>query len=66
MLASGALAQVFSCEFSEISKNIFFHRTTLVAASEKRDFEGWRLLILRWRDEALRLKILVDISMFNL
>ena len=29
------LAQVFSCEFCEISKNTFFHRTPLVAASEK-------------------------------
>ena len=28
------LAQVFSCEFCEISKNTFFHRTPLVAASE--------------------------------
>ena len=28
------LAQVFSCEFCEISKNIFFYRTPLVAASE--------------------------------
>ena len=28
------LAQVFSCEFCEISKNTFFHRTSLVAASE--------------------------------
>ena len=27
------LAQVFSCEFCEISKNTYFHRTTLVAAS---------------------------------
>ena len=27
------LAQVFSCEFSEISKNTFFYRTPLVAAS---------------------------------
>ena len=26
-------AQVFSCEFYKISKNIFFHRTPLVAAS---------------------------------
>ena len=25
------LAQVFSCEFWEISNNIFFHRTPLVA-----------------------------------
>ena len=28
------LAQVFSCEFCEISKNSFFHRTPVVAASE--------------------------------
>ena len=28
------LTQVFSCEFSEIFKNSFFHRTPLVAASE--------------------------------
>ena len=27
-------AQVFSCEFCEISKNTYFHRTPLVAASE--------------------------------
>ena len=27
------LAQAFSCEFCEISKNTFFHRTPLVAAS---------------------------------
>ena len=29
-----ALEQVFSCEFCEISKNTFLHRTPLVAASE--------------------------------
>ena len=28
-----SLAQVFSCEFFKISKNTFFHRTPLVAAS---------------------------------
>ena len=28
------LAQVFSCEFCEISKNPFFYRTPLVAASD--------------------------------
>ena len=27
-----SLAQVFSCEFCEISKNTFFYRTRLVAA----------------------------------
>ena len=30
------LAQVFPCEFCEISKYTFFHRTPLVAASELR------------------------------
>ena len=29
-----ALTQVFSCEFCEISKNTFFHKTPLLAASE--------------------------------
>ena len=28
------LAQVFSCEFCEIFKNAFFHRTPLVAVSD--------------------------------
>ena len=28
------LAQLFSCEFCEISKNTFLHRTPLVATSE--------------------------------
>ena len=32
-----SLAQVFSCEFCEISKNTFFHRTPLMAASEVPD-----------------------------
>ena len=30
-----ALAQVFFCEFCEISKSTFFHRTPLVAAFER-------------------------------
>ena len=30
-----ALSCVFSCEFCEISKNTYFNRTTLVAASYK-------------------------------
>ena len=29
-----SLAQVFSCEFCKIFKNIFLYRTPLVAASE--------------------------------
>ena len=31
---SETLAQVFSCEFCKISKNTFFYRTPLVAASK--------------------------------
>ena len=31
-IKKGTLAQVFSCEFCEISKNTFFYRTPLVAA----------------------------------
>ena len=34
-------AQVLSCEFCEISKNTFFHRTPLVAAS-KRNKNPWQ------------------------
>ena len=33
-LLKKTLAQVFSCEFCEISKNTFFYRTALVVASE--------------------------------
>ena len=32
-IKKGTLAQVFSCEFNEISKNTFLHRTPLVLAS---------------------------------
>ena len=35
LIKKETLAQVFSCEFWEISKNTFFHRTPLVAASKK-------------------------------
>ena len=31
-IEKNTLAQVFSCEFCEISKNTFFHRAPLVAA----------------------------------
>ena len=34
------LTQMFSCEFSEISKNIFSYRTPPVAASTMRD-QSW-------------------------
>ena len=38
------LAQVFSCEFCEISKNIFSYRTPLVAASEFRKYSSNHIL----------------------
>ena len=34
-LLKRTVAQVFSCEFCEIYKNTFFHKTPLVAASEQ-------------------------------
>ena len=34
VLKKEALAQVFSCEFCEDFKNIYYYRTSLVAASE--------------------------------
>ena len=42
------LAQVFSCEFCEISKNIFFYRTPPVAASRvsKNSPEIWEEICL--------------------
>ena len=36
LLKKEALAQVFSCEFCEISKSTFFYRSPLVAASEEK------------------------------
>ena len=40
------LVQVFSCEFCEISKNTFFDRTPLVAASEYCAVRKWLYWIL--------------------
>ena len=37
------MAQVLSCEFCDISKNTFFHKNPLVAASEDRDSEAEKL-----------------------
>ena len=34
LLKKETLAQVFSCEFCEISKNTFFDKTPLVSASD--------------------------------
>ena len=44
-LLKKTLAQVFSCDFCEISKNTFFHRTPLVAASKATTMEVKRLKI---------------------
>ena len=52
-----ALAQVFACEFCEISKNIFFYRTPLVAASgtfpkhlgKKLKFQKTETPFCRWK-----------------
>ena len=44
------LAQMFSCEFCEISKNTFFYRTRLVAASvlnTNSSLRNFMLLVLR-------------------
>ena len=35
ILTQETLTQAFSCEFCEISKNTYFHRTPLVAAFDK-------------------------------
>ena len=46
-----ALTQMFSCEFCEISKNTFFHRTPPVAASElvkKYCFKLFRILQIEY------------------
>ena len=46
------LGQVFSCEFCDISKNTFFYRTSLVAASlgRKRFFVMRKLRKILMRD----------------
>ena len=40
------MAQAFSCEFYEICKNTFFHRTPLVAASGYFNFYIIRIIVL--------------------
>ena len=47
------LAQVFSCEFYEISKNTFFYRTPLVAASELRAsiLSDYEYIIFAWKQK---------------
>ena len=50
--------QVFSCEFCEISKNAFFHRTPLVAVSE-----NIVLIILHYN---IKSKITAKLKIFHL
>ena len=45
-----ALAQVFSCEFCEISKNTFLYRTTLVAASVFLLLSFFRFILMSYRN----------------
>ena len=45
MITKEALAQVFSCDFCQISKNAFSYRTSPVAASAKRNVWHATLLI---------------------
>ena len=45
-LQNETLAQLFSCEFCEIFKNIFLRRTPVVAASEALVIGVWRMLMV--------------------
>ena len=45
IVAGLRLALVFSCEFCEISKNTFLHRTPLMVASENCSMILWVLLL---------------------
>ena len=49
-----ALAQVFSCEFCQISINTFSYRTLLVAASGKVNYDHNNKAF--WKDFLLKLK----------
>ena len=54
------LAQVFSCEFCEISKNTFFHRTPLAAASGNVKYKCLKLSsLLNDKKNELRYALLV-------
>ena len=55
------LIRVFSCEFCKISKNIFFHRTPPVAASEKKGPASWSLL----KQKRLLMHYIWKSSIFN-
>ena len=42
-IKKGALAQVFPCEFCEISKNIFLTEYLQKTATEKKGCESWNI-----------------------
>ena len=51
------LAQVFFCEFCEISENIFFHRTLPVAASYEQCFQDWNVAPLILTDKTFSITL---------
>ena len=65
-----SLAQVFSCEFCEISKNNFFYRTPPAAASESRHLRTYEVQkflynVLMIKDIFLRIELkLYDMDRF--
>ena len=62
------LAQVFSCEFCEISKNTFSYRTPPVAGSLSCDYLDWQFSIF-WRtfkSKVLRTKVMLLIISFKM
>ena len=52
------LAQVFSCEFCKISKNTFYYKTPLVAASELLDLSIEILTFITRTGEHILLKLM--------
>ena len=59
-------SQVFSCEFSEISKNTFLHRTPLVAASFISEFEEKYIYPLIKNKSVICLRYIDDTVMVRL
>ena len=58
------LAQVFSCEFCEISKNTIFYRTPPVAASELHYSLDWDYIWINSRPNFLLLLLLLLLLLF--
>ena len=63
LLRKGTLAQVFSCEFCEISKNTFFYRSLPMAAFVMRDGLKISTLVEKENQHTLKLVYLeIDLS----